>query len=695
LNQGVGTERTDDAAARAAGGLLLPCLLALCLVAMGPLAPVGLPAPLGPLARSSAIAAGPFAAAAAEDPPSLYDVEHYDLDVRIRAASASIEGTVAIAFMALDNLSEVVLDQAASLETDSAWTRAGTAGISVLPSDRVAVRLPLPLSPEERDTLFLRYSGVPQSEEEAPFFARHGEAGTLAVRTPAGPCRAHSFWPCKEDPADKASMRVSLTAPPELTPVASGTLESRSLLPDGSVKTVFVSDTPVSPYLLAFALSNFSPFFATYHSGASGRDIPLGFYPFPEDSARAREAWSLLAPGDSRALAVLEALFGPFPFDALDVAEAAGCASAPGQGLILQSRCFLSQGEGARSDLIRRCAQQWFGARVTPAAPQDTWLTEGIASYAEAMFDEAVNGPAAGRTTMESFARPAFAGTIHTSGAATDTAAYATASLKGAWLLRSLRWVLRNQCPLGDATLTAILHSFPGTAPRAAGGTTSEDFVRACEETAGLDLHWFFAPWLYGTGEPILAYDWSGESAAGAASSIHLHLEQLQGDPLYPEGEPYPESPRFFPMLWEVRLYGPEGDSTSLVVHQTSRLQDFLLAAPHPVVRLAIDPDHQVLRDLERLDDGTGLRLLRLEPNPSRGPTRILYRAAAGPLQIRIYDLAGRKVRDLIQGPVMQGVHVLAWDGRSDGGRDAAQGAYFLRLSQGGRVLTRKLIVIR
>jgi len=81
------------------------------------------------------------------------------------------------------------------------------------------------------------------------------------------------------------------------------------------------------------------------------------------------------------------------------------------------------------------------------------------------------------------------------------------------------------------------------------------------------------------------------------------------------------------------------------------------------------------------------LRLYRPSPNPFSGTTRFEY-AVSGPntrIDIAVFDVAGRRVRDLVSGVQGQGHYTASWDGLSDRGKRVAKGVYFLVASAGGQ----------
>jgi hypothetical protein len=77
------------------------------------------------------------------------------------------------------------------------------------------------------------------------------------------------------------------------------------------------------------------------------------------------------------------------------------------------------------------------------------------------------------------------------------------------------------------------------------------------------------------------------------------------------------------------------------------------------------------------------------EPNPCRGQTRICYDLpVAGPVSLRMFDLLGREIRTLVDGPQGNGPQSIRFDTSP-----LAGGVYFYRLEANGVVETRKLIL--
>jgi len=90
------------------------------------------------------------------------------------------------------------------------------------------------------------------------------------------------------------------------------------------------------------------------------------------------------------------------------------------------------------------------------------------------------------------------------------------------------------------------------------------------------------------------------------------------------------------------------------------------------------------------------LHLAPAAPNPFRAATRIAF-ALQHETRVRaaIYDMQGRQVRSLANGPLEAGRHAFTWDGRDAEERLAPEGLYVARVEAGDRVETRKISLIR
>ncbi len=83
-------------------------------------------------------------------------------------------------------------------------------------------------------------------------------------------------------------------------------------------------------------------------------------------------------------------------------------------------------------------------------------------------------------------------------------------------------------------------------------------------------------------------------------------------------------------------------------------------------------------------------------PNPFNPATVIEYALAdAGQVELRVYDLNGRMVRELVNAPQAASRYQVEWDGRDDLGRELASGIYFYQLNAPGIRETRRMVLTK
>jgi hypothetical protein len=87
---------------------------------------------------------------------------------------------------------------------------------------------------------------------------------------------------------------------------------------------------------------------------------------------------------------------------------------------------------------------------------------------------------------------------------------------------------------------------------------------------------------------------------------------------------------------------------------------------------------------------------LRAFPNPFNPSTRLDFvLPAAGPVRLAVYDVAGRRLAVLHEGPLPAGPALFEWDGRDGEGRELPSGIYLARLELPGEARQVKLVMLR
>jgi hypothetical protein len=168
--------------------------------------------------------------------------------------------------------------------------------------------------------------------------------------------------------------------------------------------------------------------------------------------------------------------------------------------------------------------------------------------------------------------------------------------------------------------------------------------------------------------------------------------------------EPLPEWLSVAPTSGTV---GPSS-STNLVV--TFDSTDLLDGTYLKTIRLTTndtdEPIVDVLAELTVTSGPTSIALTTLpetfqlaaaRPNPFASQSTIQYAVPSPGADVRIdvFDVGGRRVQTLVNGPVAPGRHTVSWNGRDAAGKRTAAGVYFARMEAPGFSQVRKVTFLR
>ncbi|HET8648762.1 MAG TPA: hypothetical protein VFL95_01870, partial [Gemmatimonadales bacterium] len=287
------------------------------------------------------------------------DVSYYALNLRLDPVLRRIAGTARVIARMPHGGSALVLDLADVMQVDSVILAGHPA---VWSHQRGALRISLPARAAAGATvdLLVYYGGTPDGNMggDNPFqFDAH--AGVPVVSSYGLPYHAREWWPSHDTPSDKAdSASLTFTVPAPLVAVSNGRLVATDSNADGTVTYRWKVGYPIYPDVISVAATNFTHFGSRY-VGIGGDTMPLDFYVFPEDEAKARVSFSVI----ESILHSYEALFGPYPFRR----EKYGIVEFPIHGY-REHQTITSLGAAwitgdRRNDrtLAHEVAHQWFG----------------------------------------------------------------------------------------------------------------------------------------------------------------------------------------------------------------------------------------------------------------------------------------------------------------------------------------------
>lgn len=87
---------------------------------------------------------------------------------------------------------------------------------------------------------------------------------------------------------------------------------------------------------------------------------------------------------------------------------------------------------------------------------------------------------------------------------------------------------------------------------------------------------------------------------------------------------------------------------------------------------------------------------LKIYPNPFNPDTNISFELAKAALtRVKIYNIKGQLIRDLLNEELPAGKHTIKWDGKDQRGKMAASGLLFIRIESGGFSYLKKAILLK
>lgn len=294
------------------------------------------------------------------------------------------------------------------------------------------------ISPINRDTIKfkIKYSGKPKNFGFEGFVFAEMNSQKI-VQTINQPNFAPSWFPCNDDPADKSLLEIEITNDAEFISVSNGILFNESEV-DGRRTYHYKTIYPVSTNLIGFYSSNYSVIKEDYTT-INGNKLNIEYFVFPKDSAKALEDLS-----DTKDyIKTFEKIFGEYPFveEKYSVSEILyGRGAIENQTIVGIGKDLFSGKKFHKEIFIHELAHSWWGNAVGIASWKDIWLSEGFATYSEALYFEHNFGKSALTSYLGQYNIEKFSGRLYNP----DNLFSKTVYQKGAWVLHMIRNIISD-----------------------------------------------------------------------------------------------------------------------------------------------------------------------------------------------------------------------------------------------------------
>ncbi len=606
-----------------------------------------------------------------------WDVQHAEIHYWPDFDTETLSGTVLFTCQSMvAGLGEVALDFHDNMSVDALLVN-GLPASYTHAGDVITITVNPPAAQDEIFTLAVNYSGSPSSSGFGSF-SWDWHDGTHIVQTLSEPEGARDWWPCKDVPDDKFTADIYYRVPTEFSAPGPGLLQSVIDNGDGTHTWHWHESYLINSYLIALTVTNYAHYTDMYVN-AEGDSLPIENYVFPENFDNSVEDLSITP----MALALMDSVFSPYPF----MDEKYGHMVFMWGGAMEHQTCtsygyFLLGGDHWYDRIVvHELAHQWWGNSVTLRDWHNVWLNEGFASYGESIWFEYIGGQDGLTDWMTATtADPVFDGPVYDNPVLFSSTVYR----KGAWVLHMLRFIM------GDAAFFEALdyyyqqHEFDNA--------DTADLQADLETSTGLDLETFFQQWVYGLYRPV--YEWGWEVTGGPGNWwLTLQIRQVQ------------DNTGLFVMPLPFRIATLSGD-VDLRVDNEQWVQHYSIpmGADEPL-GVEFDPENWVLENSTEVPydptavDAPPATVTAMRgnfPNPFNPRTRIEFSLAeAEPVRLDVFDIEGRRVRTLIDGPRPTGPQGISWDGLDQRGRALPSGVYLARLRVADRVLSSRMTLLK
>lgn len=523
--------------------------------------------------------------------PQAIDVEHYRLQLRLYPPTRRITGVVTIEGQSVDAINAINIDVQSNLAVDAVQFNGADRVVERM-DDKIVLQFPEPLPAGFNFTIVVAYHGIAVTSGVlggGMLTSTHGN-NVPVIATLSEPYAAPTWWPCVDNPADKATAEIEATVPDGYVVASNGLLQGTQSNADRTVTYFWRENYPIANYLVAVTATNFVQFEDTYTARDGVTAMPLVYYVYPEHLTQAQQTFSVTR----RALEIFAPLFGEYPFlaEKYGMVEFPWCGGMEHQTLTSLGSCIVGNAQSTGRTLVHELAHQWWGDWVTMKTWHDIWLNEGFATYCEVLFFERFLPIAPGELMDRSyddhqvFGR--LGGTVYAENLANPWDDSGAIYTKGGWVLHMLRRVL------GDERFFAALQDY-GRRFAFANASTA-DFQRVCEDHYGAPLDWFFQQWVYAPGRPIYqASSTISPADASGSYTVTLTLEQQQPQSI-PGRPPGLESVYIMPI--DVTIHYADGSQETRVVWNNARQQTFSLAVSKQPVSVGLDEGRWILKEL-------------------------------------------------------------------------------------------------
>ena len=603
------------------------------------------------------------------------DIKFYELNLDIDFNSSRIRGSVTVNgvigniypdFIELDLYDNMTVDSILQNNIQTLYLH-----------ENDMLKIPISditLNDENLFSLTIFYQGTPDHCGAGGFkFDEHQNIGHVWTLSEAY-C-ARSWWPCKDDPSDKAdSVNIIISVPiePAYIVASNGLLSSTTI--NNNKKIYFWKERyPITTYLISLAIYPYTKWVDQYVSPISSDTMLIEHYVFPDRYEASYPNYSLTKD----MLSFFSELFGEYPF----ISEKYGHADFTWGGG-MEHQTLSSMGSFSQNLMVHELGHSWWGNLITCKTFNDIWLNEGFARYCQALWAEHMYGKEAYFDFMNNHAYYG-AGTIYVENPSSNSQIFSAGLSynKASWVLHMLRH------KVGETMFFDILKSYASNDSLSYNAASTSDFQKVCEDISGLDFEQFFQQWIYGEKYPKYELSWWHEGNG----IYNVKIDQVQ-------------SYNFFSMPIDLKFSGSAGPllvDTTIVIENNNSSQLYEFSGFNFLVEnVMLDPENWILKEatysVNEIDNilPDRVEVEKAFPNPFNSKVKLSFyinpQFGDTHVNVNIFDLRGKIVESLIDNEFIPGYHTTFWNANGK-----SSGVYFIQLATDNYIDSQKILFLK
>ena len=453
------------------------------------------------------------------DSAHTWDALHYNIEMEFFPSISEIDARVTITGISNDpGLDSLDVHLAQGLDIQAilvGWLAAGWSW----DDDDLLIQLDRTYGVGDTFSVEVIYSGTPSMVYDPNAIGGMGMFWGNTVYTYTDPEGARAWFPCFDKPFDKATFSAQYTVPDGYIMAANGNPDSTVVNPNGTVTSYWTHDYPIETYLISIAMSNYAVFSDSYN------EIPLDYYVYPGHLTAAQYDFQLLP----EMMESMVTRVGDYPFEKYGMAEApifGGGGAMEHQTMTTLGHSVVTGFGSGEFLFMHELGHMWFGDALSLVDWPHVWLSEGFATYSEAIWAEHQYGWDYFLYYTQNSIQNVYLNWENSSNRHSiydPPPGYLFSHVeyeKAASVLHMLRYYM------GHDTFFDILNDYFETYKY--GLVSTDDFQEECEEYYGDDLDWFFQQWVYGEGYPVFDYVTGITGIPGGDYTIALGVSQTQ-----------------------------------------------------------------------------------------------------------------------------------------------------------------------